>query len=108
VGVNVVVSDRVGLDAHVSMSVFGACVQYRRRVFVLLCCPCWHPGMFAEGLNEANQADFEGCCVISCFGVLAVCRKQSDGDDSDEEEVVKRPKAVRGFFTVHPFRVFAP
>lgn len=37
---------------------------------------------------------------------LTFCRKQSDGDDSEDEEVVKRPKAVRGFFTVHVFPVF--
>lgn len=31
-------------------------------------------------------------------------RKQSDGDDSEEEEVVKRPKAVRGLITVSMVR----
>lgn len=42
--------------------------------------------------------------VIICWGLLNFCRKQSDGDDSDEDEVVKRPKAV----CVHLFPVIVP
>jgi hypothetical protein len=32
--------------------------------------------------------------INNLFFAVAYCRKQSDADDSDDEEVVKRPKSV--------------
>ena len=52
-----------------------------------------------------RQAAFEESCS-NLVGALTLRRKQSDGDDSEDEEVVKRPKAVRGCSTVDVFPVF--